>query len=447
VKAIHRVGNACFFKLSSNAQRGLTLAMLLVSVTVSSPVRAQSYCEFGDYNIVYKTVYERQPVTRYKLVVETVYEEREVTVRRPEWTVETQTRKVFTRKPVTEQSTRIRKRTVMKPVWETRYRTQERQEIHYDTEESERIEYRTILRPVIERHDVERHYTVQKPVTETVTKYERVLTYRPHVDYRTEIVDRGEHVYDLVRQPGKVSHRLKWLPSGYYCDPATKQQVWRRAGLHWVPQQAADQVKVQRRYVPNLIEKQVPVHSWRPEVVTLETPVATTRYVDEQIVERVPVTVQRMVRVEQMRRVPVTVRKPVVETIVEKIPYRVLRWEPQEIVDEIPITTRRYVLEEYEEQVSVRVCRMVTETKKIQVPHTVRRWVKYESTRLVPRRVMQRVYPGGRVGGTAGSETAKKEPTPADRKDDGSEEDGDQSAKETENGGDPDLNAPVRPDA
>jgi len=456
VKTNHLVGKARFFNRSSRSLSELVIAMLIVCGLASSSVQAQSYCDYGEYSLVYKTVYVREPVTRYRLVVETVYEERDVTVQRPKWTTETRTREVVTRVPVTETSKQYRKHTVLRPVWETHYRTGKYDRVHYVDETSERIEYRTVLRPVTVEYEKERRYIVRRPVTETVVDHEQVLTYRPKVDYRTQVVDEGQYVNELVRSPGKTSHRLKWLPGGYYCDPTTKQQVWRRAGLHWVPHQASDEVNVQRRYVPNLVEQQIPIESWRAELVTVEKPRTVTRYMDEEVVERVPVKVERMEPVEQVRRVPVTVRRRVVETVSEEVPYRVVRWVRQEIVEEVPTVTRSYKLESHEEKVDVRVCRMVTETKSIQVPHQVRRWVKYETTQLVLRRVIQRIYPDGTVRAsnqvTAQRETVRKEPTPADtgdgnKEDEDRNKEGSKEEKEQPTGGETELNAPIASDA
>ena len=56
-----------------------SILLLVVAMTLVSPVRAQ--CGVT-YRVVYRTVYEKQPVTAYRLQTETILEEREVTTRR-----------------------------------------------------------------------------------------------------------------------------------------------------------------------------------------------------------------------------------------------------------------------------------------------------------------------------------------------------------------------------
>jgi len=303
------------------------LSVVVVGECLSAmPARAQVPCT-TTYRVVCQTVYEQRQTTAYRLQYETVFEQRRVTTNRPVWETETRERRYRVAKPVVETSTR-----------EERYK---------------------VLRPVTQTETRYRQQLVRRPVTETLMQDRNYVTCEPVTTMRTQYVDRGGFVDQMVFRPGPVRNRLQWMPGEYTCDPATGSTSWYRGGLHWVPTQAPGQCQVQRQYVPNVVACQVPQTTYQQKVVTQQVPVTVTRYVDEMVNE--PVQVQ------------------------------VCKWVEQEYVRPITVTTQRIEYEDRVEPVQVRVCRMVSEVSAVQVPHTVAKWVPYTSTCLVPRTITMRV--------------------------------------------------------
>lgn len=291
----------------------------------SAPALGQDACT--TYRMVYKTVYEQQPVTTYRLQYETVVREQQITESRPQWITETRERRYTVAKPVCETSTRIERHTVSRPVWETETRYQQ--------------------------------HVVRKPVTQTVMQDRNYLTYEPVTTMKTQYVDRGSFVDQTVYKPGPVRNRLQWLPGTCAADPVTGTSMWQRGGLYWTPVQRPGRCEVQRVYVPNVVAQQVPQTNYVQKVVTQKVPVQVTSYVDEVVQQ--PVDMQ------------------------------VCKWVQQEVQKPITVTTQRIQYEERVEPVQVQVCRWITQTRKVQVPHRVAKWVACTTNQLVPRTVATRV--------------------------------------------------------
>jgi hypothetical protein len=282
---------------------------------------------YSAYRVVYKTVYDEERVTAYRLVYETAYEDRPVTTMKPEWVTEQRQRTVRVAKPVLETSTR--------------------NEVH------------RVLRPVVETETRYQSHVVRKAVTETQMQDQNYLTYEPVTTMRTEYVDQGGFVDQVIQNPGAVRNRLQWLPGAYFVDPRTGTQVYHRGGLHWVPTQAPPTYSVARQYVPNVVERQVPQTSYVQKVVTQQTPVQVTRYVDEVVQQPVQVQVQK--------------------------------WVTEEITRPVTVTTQKYEYEDRVEEYAVQTMKWVSEQRVLRVPHTVAKWQPYTTTRLVPRTVAMQI--------------------------------------------------------
>jgi len=301
-----------------------TLAVVPVAL-VASPLSAQVV--YPAYQTVYRTVYEPEAVSAYRLEYETLVEERQITTQKPVWETETRNRRVTVARPVTETNTQTQRYKVLKPTWETQTQTRRR--------------------------------LVQRPVTETVVQNQNFLTYEPVTTLRTETVDQGGFVDQVVVQPGQVRNRLQWLPGTYAVDPVTGTSTWYRGGFHWVPQQAASSYQVQRQYVPNVVQRQVPQTSYVQKVVTQQTPVTVTKMVGEWVDEPYEVRVQKWT--EQLMERPVTT------------------------------TTQRIEYEARDEPYQVQVCKWIAESQTVKVPRTVAKWVPYTTTRMVPKTVAMNV--------------------------------------------------------
>jgi hypothetical protein len=188
---------------------------------------------------------------------------------------------------------------------------------------------------------------------------QKFLTYERVTTMRTETVDQGGFVNQVVFKPAPVRNRLQWLPGTYVTNPMTGTTSWYRGGLHWVPQQAPGTYQVQRQYVPNIVQRQVPQTSYVQKVVTQQTPVTVTKFVDEWVDEPYQVQVQKWT--EQLMERPVTV------------------------------TTQRIKYESRDEPYRVQVCKWVAESQTIKVPRMVAKWMPYRTTRMVPKTVTMQV--------------------------------------------------------
>lgn len=344
--------------------------------------------------VVYKTIYEREPVTAYKLQTEQVLEEREITVQTSEWVTEPRQRKYTVAKPVTETETREERYTVLKPVKETSYREEEYDQVDYVTETQTRQDRVIVQRPVTETQMREQQYTVRRPVQETVYQDQSYTTYSPVTSYYNQTVDMGGYVNQLAYQPGNVRNRLTWVPRGYAVDPVTGAAVFNRAGFRWVPYQAPGVLQPTTTYMPNYVTQQVPVTSYQPQVVAQKVPVNVTRYVDELVTQQTPVSVTRMEQYEEVRETPVTVQKPVVTRMVRKIPIETIRYEREEYARPVTYAVQKMVTEEVVEDYNVQVQQYRTEVRKIQVPKTISNWVPYQTYKLVPKTVVMKVPVG-----------------------------------------------------
>ena len=297
----------------------ITIGGVLLFGCLSLSVRANDCCT--SYRVVYKTVYDEERVTAYRLVYETEVEHRKVTTMKPEWVNEPRQRTIRVAKPVLETSTRNEVRRVMRPVIETETRYQS--------------------------------HVVRKAVTETVMQDRNYVTCEPVCTMKTEYVDQGRYVDQVVQTPGTVRNRLQWLPGAYFVDPRTQTQVYHRGGLHWVPTQQPGSCTVCRQYVPCIVERQVAQTSYVQKVVTQQVPCQVTRYVDEVVQQPVQCQVQK--------------------------------WVTEEINCPITVTTQRIQYEDRVEDYTVQKCNWVAEEKTIACPHTVAKWQPYVCTRLVPR--------------------------------------------------------------
>jgi hypothetical protein len=171
----------------------------------------------------------------------------------------------------------------MKPEWVTETRRRTYRVAKPVMETSTRNEVYRVMRPVMETETRYQQHTVRRPVTETVMQDRNYVTCEPVTTMRTEYVDRGGFVDQCVYTPGAVTTRLRWLSGTWAVDPATGTTVYQRGGLHWVPEQSPGTYTVARQYVPNVVAQQVPQTTYVQKLVTQQTPVQVTRYVDEVV--------------------------------------------------------------------------------------------------------------------------------------------------------------------
>ncbi len=367
--------------------------LAMITVMIAPQLPAQDACSTccTDYRVVCQTVYEEKPITTRKLQSRTVYDERQVVKYRPTWETTVRTRRYTVQKPVMQTSMREERKTVMKPVWEVRYKDMSYNQVKYVAQTSTRTERRVVQKPVTETYMKEERRVVQRPVTETVVQDQVSTVYRPVTNYYERTVDQGNYVDQYQYKPGDVRHRLRWQNAQCRVDPKTGESGVQRAGLYWVPKQAAGTYEVNKVYVPNPVTQQLAQTQYVPQQVTQKIPVSVTRMMPEIQARRVPVQVVKMVAEEQIREVPVTVQRPVVETIPKFVPEYRCRWVPQEYVRQVPVNTYKYVSEERVEEIPVRTCKMVAEKETIQVPRKETFWVEETVMQTIPRRVMMKV--------------------------------------------------------
>jgi hypothetical protein len=262
-------------------------------------------------------------------------------------------------------------------------------------------------------------YTVRRPVYETAYRTECQTVMQPVTSYRTEYVDQGCYVEQIVMKPGLPKSRLRWASGSSTLDPMTGAVVYNPPGLYW-EQTPRGRYEVQRVWQPNPVAVQVPQTSYVPQTVSRQVPVQVCRYVEEQVVRDVPYQVCRIVREEQVRKVPYTVCRQVVERVEQQVPVQVCRMVTEEQTREVPVTTCRMVYEDRVEQVPYRVCRMEAVQETVQVPRCVEKRIPVTYTTYVPRVVCCRVpidacgVPlGSCLPLTAVPAAAAKQPTPA----------------------------------
>ncbi|WP_425618821.1 hypothetical protein NA78x_002537 [Anatilimnocola sp. NA78] len=348
--------------------------------------------------VVYKTIYEQQPVKAFRLVTEQVLDEQEVTVQRPEWVTETRQRKFLVSKPVTETEDREERITVLRPVTETSFREETVDQTTWVTETENRQQRFVVNRPITETQMQQQQFTVRRPVQETVMQDQQFTTFSPVTTFQPQTVEMGGVVNQAFYQPGNVRNRLAWVQRGWLTDPVTGAAVWNRGGLRWVPMQNPGVTTVQPTFVSNPVTTQVPVTTMQPQIVTQRVPLNVTRFVDEVVTQETPIQVTRMQQVEEVRDVPVTVQRPVTQRITRKIPVETTRFEREEIIRPVQVTVQKIVTEEVTEDYNVQVQRINYEVRKVQVPRTVNKWVEYTAYRMVPKTVMMKVPVGSYEG-------------------------------------------------
>jgi len=377
----------------------VVLSVLLA--TAAGSARAQSCCG-PSYRLVYKTVYDQQPVTTYRLQYETVMRQREVTTMKPVWHVEQRQRTYKVAKPVVETHERQETYKVYKPIWTTRYEERCYNRVRYVTETQTRQDRIVVNKPVWHVETRQQRQVVRKQVAETVMQDQQYTTYEPVTTCRTQYVDRGGYATQNVLVPGATRTRLRWLQGGVVADPTTGVGYYRRGGLHWVPQQAPGTVVAQRVYVPNVVAQQVKETHMQAKVCTKKVPVTVNRCVEEVVMKPYQVKVCKMEQEIQVRNTPVKVCKPVTERITYKVPIRTCRMQEQVMVRKIPVTTCRWEYETKVEPYQVRVCRLQREVTVVNDPCTVARWHKQVQMCQKPRTVVMRV-PIDDCGGCATS--------------------------------------------
>jgi len=379
--------NRALSKVTPLTTAAVLLALMLLT---AAHVQAQTCCE-PSYRLVYKTVYDQQPVTTYKLQYETVMRPREVTTLKPVWTTEKRQKTYRVAKPVMETSVRQETYKVYKPIWTTKYEERSYNRVRYVTETQNRQERIVVNKPVWSTETRQQRQIVRKQVAETVMQDRQYTTFEPITTCRTQMVDRGGYATQNVCVPGAVSNRLRWLQPGVVNDAATGVSYYRRGGLHWVPQQAASRVVAQRVYVPNMVAQQIKETRMQPKVVTQKVPVTVNRCVEEVVLKPYQVQVCKMQQEVQVRNTPIKVCKPVTERITYKVPIRTCNMQEQVMVRKIPVTTCRWEYETKVEPYEVRVCRLQREVKVVNDPCTVATWKKEVQMCQKPRTVVMRV--------------------------------------------------------
>jgi len=324
-----------------------------------------------------------RPIERRELVTETAYDSREVTRTRPTWVYETHYRTVTRRVPVEQERTIQQTTSVEKPVIETAFEervvTQTVMRSITDTEQQRHV----VQRPVQRTEYRDETVVVEKPVEQTYYQTENVTTWRPVTQTQT-VYKQG--VVPVTQQvPANTNPSLDWQRRGYYTNPATGEQVWRRPGFYWT--KSPETCQVQTNYVPTLIPEQQTSTAYVPETVQQYKPVVVAGTTRTYETRKVPVTVDATESVVEYRDVPVTRYEPVTETRTEKVPVNRLRYETQTTTRDIPIRETVYETVTEEEPYQVRVMKEVSETSTERVPRKVERYVTRHSTERVVRNV------------------------------------------------------------
>ena len=372
----------------------LTLLMILGSMILGS---ATAQMECTSYKLVPRITFDSQPVQYSQYVDETVMETRKLTTYKPVWTRETRQRVSYVLKPVTTTSQREERFLVRRPIVETNYIEQQVRETSYETVTEMKEQRWLVEKPVVETQYREQDYLVRKPVTRTYMETENLTSYQPVTIRETGYVPGATVTDQLVLSTGR--NRLRWLRPGTYVDPVNGSAQFKRAGLHWVPDQ---QLELQSRVSPTWHLQQVERTAYRPETVRVRRPVQTTEYVDQVETRRVPVNVTKTSREIMVTRTPVQVRKPVVNVTTQQVPVREVKYREEVLVRRVPVTETKYQRVERVEPYEVEVCKWVAETKDVVVPRVVRRRVDYTMNQAVPRQSWMRV-PVDAWGNVAGT--------------------------------------------
>lgn len=166
-----------------------------------------------------------------------------------------------------------------------------------------------VNRPVYETHTQEVRETVCQPVTEFVEQECSIPVMKP--------------VYETVQQ-----ERCRLV-----CRPVTTWCVQRVDCGHW-EQQPADGssgaccAPCRKVWVPNVVERKVPVTRMVAETERVTVPVTLCRYVSERQSRTVRVPVCKMVTRDVVRQVPITTCKFVQQEVVRQVPYTVCKQVP-----------------------------------------------------------------------------------------------------------------------
>lgn len=361
-------------------------AAVCLSAFALAPTSAWSQC--CDVVPACQTVFVPQPVTAFRLEYETVMKPVEVTSYRPVWETSTQERRFMVAKPVTETSYREERFTVLRPVMTTEERQQVTNVVHYETSTQMQENRQIVQRPVWVQQVRREQFTVQRPVTRTVMQNQQTTEMQQVTTFRVETVDQGNFVDQQTCVQNRGRNRLQWLPGHNVADPATGTARWQRGGLFWVPTPGASQVVTNRVWVPNVVQRQVPVTQMVPQVVNRQVPIQVTEMVNEVQTRDIPFQVCQMQQEEQVTQVPITVCRPVTRQVVNKFQVQVCNWQSQEMVQRVPVTTCKVQYEERVEQIPVKTCKWVAETSTVMQPETVAKWVQVTYTRMVPKTVM-----------------------------------------------------------
>jgi len=348
---------------------------------------AQDAC--AGYRIVSKVVYDQTPVKMNKWINETTSENQIITTYKPVWKTEHRERQNYVLKPVRKTSMFEEKYIVQRPVIETSYRERQIEETVYETVTELRDQDVVVETPVYETEMRDEKIVVRRPVTETMYKTESVTAYRPTIVSDTQLVPANLYINQLVPSPYNGRFQPRWLAPGYYVDPVTGMNAYRRRGFHWIQNPAAYQFQIAT--VPALAAQRVDRLEFVPEIVQTQKPVEVTRYVEAVENRKVPIKVEKTLRRIESRKVPVTVERPKTVLRKEFFPYTTTRYVDEVRTRKIPVTETTYELVQQAVPYEVKSVEWVAVTQEIEVPKVRPRLVQVDLIKHTPRTVMMKV--------------------------------------------------------
>lgn len=195
----------------------------------------------------------------------------------------------------------------------------------------------TCYRTVFETAYREVRCKVNRVVYETATRECRDTVCRFVTDFveRQQCCTVMKPVFETVQQP---RCRIVCEPVTTYCTVCQDQGHWE---MRPAPScggcgncQACCRV-----WVPNIVQKQVPVTRYVPRTIREVVPVRLCRFVPETVQRTVKVPIVRTVSQEVVRKVPYVTCRTVCEEVVRKIPYCTCRQVPYTVQVKVP----RYV--------------------------------------------------------------------------------------------------------
>lgn len=366
----------------------LSAAALVGGLFVTADfVSAQS--EIAGYRYIERTIYVKEPVTVVKNEEETVYEKKLVTETKHVTQTEQRERRTEVERPVTRTVLKEERTVVTKPVTETKYREKTVEETSYQEVTELRDQEITVRKPVIETEYRDQQFNVRQKITEDLIEVKNETVYKPKTIEETAYIQSESAVLKTVGVADpNYRPRMEWLAAGYYTDPTSGQQVWRRRGLHWVQPTVGMQVA---ETTPTLVPTTVQRTTLVPEVVQTRRPVELSRYEDRVETRKVPFEVEKMVSETVTRQVPITVKKPIVKSYVERIPYQETSYVEEVVVNKVPVQETVYEKVTKVEPYEVEVSKWVPYTKEIEVPRVVTKRVEYEEIREVPKTIIVKV--------------------------------------------------------